>query len=106
MLFTALALAVPATACEGNQYEDAVCLYRQGHLDRAAAIFERIVRTDERDPRTLKALYFLARVDMKQGRCQEAEKRLIRLYQLSPAFYGEWSCDFLLGVCRKARGVD
>jgi len=59
---------------------------------------------DEADAVTIRAVYFLARTEMKLGRFEEAETLFIRIYSMSKAFYDEWGCDFLLGVCRQARG--
>ena len=41
---------------------------------------------------------------MKLGRFEDAETLFIRIYSMSKAFYDEWACDYLLGVCRNARG--
>ena len=53
---------------------------------------------------TIRSIYFLARTEMKLGRYEEAETLFIRIYSMSKAFYDEWGCDYLLGVCRAARG--
>ena len=75
-----------------------------GRLAEAEAQFRAIVEKDEPDPVTIRAVYFLARTEMKLGRFEEAETLLIRIYSMSKAFYDEWGCDYLLGVCRGARG--
>ena len=63
-----------------------------------------VIEKDEPDPVTIRAVYFLARTEMKLGRFEEAETLYIRIYSMSKAFYDEWGCDYLLGVCRQARG--
>ena len=51
-------------------------------------------------------MYFLARTEMKLGRFDEAQTLFIRIYALDAPFYHAWSCDFLLGECRKAMGKE
>ena len=43
---------------------------------------------------------------MNRGRFDEASTMLIRIYDLDKAFYDTWSCDFLLGECRRALGKE
>ncbi|MGH9456853.1 MAG: tetratricopeptide repeat protein [Thermoanaerobaculia bacterium] len=87
-------------------YAAALCYYYQGDLPQAAAAFLAIVEEDRPHPETLRSRYFLARTWMKQGRWEEASEELIKIYSLSPSFYEEWSCDFLLGETRRALGLD
>jgi TolA-binding protein len=105
-----VAAAVPAraaapTTCSGSdEYSKALCAYQKRNFAEAEASFKAIVERDEPDPVTIRAVYFLARTEMKLGRFEEAETLFIRIYSMSKAFYDEWSCDYLLGVCRAARG--
>lgn len=103
------ATAAPARpVCGGtaSPYAAALCFYHQGDLAEAYASFASIVEADEPRPETLKSRYFLARTLMKQRRWDEASAELIKIYSISPAFYEEWSCDFLLGEARRALGLD
>jgi TolA-binding protein len=108
-LVAALAVAAaPAAACRGDldPYPAALCLYLRGEIGDARAGFAAIVAKDEPRPETLKSRYFLARSLMKLKRWEEASGELIKIYSLSPAFYEEWSCDFLLGEARRGMGMD
>ncbi|HEU5162221.1 MAG TPA: CDC27 family protein [Thermoanaerobaculia bacterium] len=102
------ASAAPAAVCRGDlePYPAALCLYLRGEYERARAGFEAIVAKDEARPETLKGRYFLARSLMKLRRWEEASGELIKIYSLSPAFYEEWSCDFLLGEARRGMGLE
>lgn len=108
LLAGALAAAAPPRACRGDldPYPAALCLYLGGDLDAARAGFAAIVEKDEPRPETLKARYFLARSLMKLKRWDEASGELIKIYSISPAFYEEWSCDFLLGEARRGMGME
>ena len=112
LLVAVLALATPASAederCRTapSDYAAALCFYHAGSLDRASDLFEQIVREDVPHPETLKSRYFLARTRMKQKRWEDASAQWIKIYSLSPSFYEEWSCDFLLGESRRAMGLD
>jgi len=72
----------------------------------AAAGFRGIVEKSEGDAQMIRALYFLARTEMKRGRFEDAAPLFVRIYAMDPAFYASWNCDFLLGECRKAAGKD
>ena len=98
-------LAAPPTTCGGSDdYAKALCAYQHRSFAEAEAAFKAIVDKEEPDPVTIRAMYFLARTEMKLGRYEEAETLYIRIYSMSKAFYDEWACDFLLGECRRARG--
>jgi TolA-binding protein len=96
--------AVPSTCGGGDDYAKALCAYQKRNFAEAEAAFRAIMEKDEPDPVTIRAIYFLARTEMKLGRYEEAETLFIRIYSMSKAFYDEWGCDYLLGVCRVARG--
>ena len=100
--------AAPAAICRGDlePYPAALCLYLRGAYEEARVAFDAIVAKDEPRPETLKARYFLARALMKLRRWEEASGELIKIYSLSPAFYEEWSCDFLLGEARRGMGLE
>ena len=101
----ASAFAAPPSTCGGSDdYAKALCAYQKRNFVEAEAAFKAIVEKNEPDWTTLHATYFLARTEMKLGRFEEAETLIIRIYSMSKAFYGEWQCDYLLGVCRAARG--
>jgi len=106
----AFIFALPASAqrakCVGDDYPAALCYYRSGGLVRAEEIFARIAAEDTKHPSTIRSRYFLVRIMMKTRRYQEASRQLVSIYVLSPTFYNEWSCDHLLGECRKALGQD
>ena len=99
------AAAAPATTCgSADDYGKALCAYQRRSFIEAEAGFRAIADKNDPDPVTIRAVYFLARTEMKLGRFEEAEEQLIRIYSMSKAFYDEWGCDFLLGECRRARG--
>ncbi len=101
------ALSAPPTTCGGkDDYSRALCAYQRRNFTAAEAGFRSIVERGVEDPQTLHALYFLARTEMKRGRFDQASTLLIRIYSLDGAFYATWSCDFLLGECRKAMGKE
>ncbi len=107
LLFAApLAAKAPTTCNLPDDYSRALCAYQHRNFAEAAAGFHAIVDKGEKDPKTIHAMYFLARTEMKQGRFDEAAPLFIRIYEMSPAFYGEWNGDFLLGECRKAMGKE
>ena len=83
-------------------YDRAVCLYRTGNLAAASSEFERVSERIEPAPETIRSMYFLARIRMKEGEWQEANDMLIEIWKRSPVFYRSWSCDYLLGECRRA----
>ena len=97
--------ATPPTTCnlEGD-YERALCAYQRRQFADAEAAFRAITDAAEKDPKTVRATYFLARTLMKTGRFDEASALLIRIYSLDKPVYDAWNCDFLLGECRKALG--
>lgn len=104
-LLAAVAAAAPPSTCgSGDDYSKALCSYQKRNFVEAEAGFRAIVEKGEPDQETIHAMYFLARTQMKTGRYEEAETLFVRIYSMSKAFYDEWSCDFLLGECRKARG--
>ena len=96
--------SLPALASE--TYSEAVRLYGKGKYEESGRLFSSLVEAGNRDPETLKSHYFLARVLMKRRRWEEASSALIAIHKISPGFYREWSCDFLLGVCRRALGKE
>lgn len=99
------ALAAPPTTCQlEGDYARALCAYQKRSFAEAEAGFRTIVEKDEASPETIRSIYFLARTLMKTGRFDEASALFIRIYTLDPAFYDVWSCDYLLGECRKATG--
>lgn len=102
-----VAEAKPPTTCGGSDdYAKALCAYQRRQFAEAEAGFRGIVEKNEVDPLTIRALYFLARTEMKRGRFDEAAPLFVRIYAMDPAFYASWNCDFLLGECRKAVGKD
>jgi TolA-binding protein len=101
---TAIAATPPSTCGQSGDYERALCSYQKRQFAEAEGAFRTIVEKGERDPKTIRATYFLARTLMKTGRFDEASALLIRIYSLDKAFYDAWNCDFLLGECRKALG--
>lgn len=98
------AAAVPTTCGQREDYGRALCAYQRRSFAEAEAGFRAIVERGEPDPKTIHAMYFLARTEMKLGRFEEAETLFIRIYSMSKPFYDEWGCDYLLGECRRARG--
>ncbi len=107
-----LALAVsaegkPPTTCGGtDDYAKALCAYQRRSFAEAEVGFRRIVEKNEMDPQNIRAVYFLARTEMKRGRFDEAAPLFVRIYAMDPAFYASWNCDFLLGECRRAVGKE
>jgi TolA-binding protein len=105
VLATTAAAAAPPTTCgQEGEYERALCAYQRRQFADAEAGFRAITDAAEKDPKTIRATYFLARTLMKTGRFDEASALLIRIYTLDKPFYDGWNCDFLLGECRKALG--
>lgn len=101
------ASANPPSTCGGaDEYAKALCAYQRRAFTEAEAGFRGIVEKNEVDPQTIRAIYFLARTEMKRGRFDEAAPLFVRIYAMDPAFYASWNCDFLLGECRKAVGRD
>lgn len=106
-LIAAPAFSAPPTTCgAADAFGKALCDYQRRDFAAAESGFRAIVDQGEKDPQTLHALYFLARTEMKRGRFDDASTMLIRIYSLDKAFYDTWSCDFLLGECRKALGKE
>lgn len=104
-LLAASAVAAPPTTCNmPGAYEQALCSYQRRNFAEAERGFRTIVDAAAKEPRTIRATYFLARTLMKSGHFDEAAGLLIRIYDMDPAFYAAWSCDYLLGECRKAMG--
>jgi TolA-binding protein len=104
-LFAIPASAAPPSTCGGtDDYSRALCAYQHRSFGEAERAFRAIVDAGTHDPRTVKAMYFLARTLMKTGRYDEASKVLVRIYETDKPFYDDWECDFLLGECRKALG--
>ena len=101
---TAFGATPPTTCGQSGDYERALCSYQRRQFAEAEAAFRVIVDAAERDPKTVRSMYFLARTLMKTGRYDEASALLIRIYSLDKAFYDGWNCDYLLGECRKALG--
>lgn len=97
---------VPTTCGLADPYSTALCAYQRRNFAAAESGFRAIVDADRPDPQTVRATYFLARTLMKQGRFEDAAKLFIRIYALDQSFYDAWSCDYLLGECRKATGKD
>jgi len=106
--FGVAAAALPQTnrCADLDGYPAALCLYRQERFREADRLLIAIVDRNAPETVTLKARYFLGRSLMKQGRWKEASDHWIALYSASPLFYREWSCDFLLGECRRGLGKD
>lgn len=103
----ALAAAPPPSTCgQRSEYGIALCAYQRRDFAEAEALFRAIADRNEPDAETLKSMYFLARTEMKRGRFDEASTLLIRIYGMDAPFYHAWSCDFLLGECRKAMGKE
>jgi TolA-binding protein len=104
-LLTTTASAAPPSTCDvPGEYERALCAYQRRNFAEAESGFRIIAERQEKDPKTIRATYFLARTLMKTGRFDEASALLIRIYSLDKPFYDGWNCDFLLGECRKALG--
>lgn len=103
----ALAAAPPPTTCgQRDDYSAALCAYQHRNFAEAEARFRTIVDRNADDPETVRAMYFLARTQMKLGHFDEASTLFIRIYAVDAPFYHAWSCDFLLGECRRAAGKD
>jgi len=96
----------PSTCGATDDYSKALCAYQRRAFTEAEAGFRAIVEKNEVDPVTIRAIYFLARTEMKRGRFDEAGPLFVRIYAMDPAFYASWNCDFLLGECRRAMGRD
>jgi TolA-binding protein len=104
-LLSGSVLAAPPSTCGGtSEYERALCAYQRRNFPEAERAFRAIAEREARDPQTIRAMYFLARTQMKTGRFDEAHALLIRIYSMDSAFYEAWNGDFLLGECRKALG--
>jgi TolA-binding protein len=102
---TALAAAPPPSTCGGTaDYDRALCAYQRRNFAEAESLFRAVAEREEKDEKTIRATYFLARTLMKTGRFDEASALFIRIYTLDKPFYDGWNCDFLLGECRKALG--
>lgn len=97
---------MPTTCGGADAYSEALCSYQKRNFSEAEGRFRAIVEADEKDPQTVRATYFLARTLMKRGHYDEASKLFIRIYALDKSFYDAWSCDYLLGECRRATGKD
>jgi len=112
LLLLILAIAInanakPPSTCPGtDDYSKTLCAYQRRAFTEAEAGFRGIVEKGEVDPITIRAIYFLARTEMKRGRFDEAAPLFVRIYAMDPAFYASWNCDFLLGECRRAMGRD
>ncbi len=113
LILALLAVSVPASAAPppttctlGDPYSKALCAYQRRNFAEAESKFRAVVEADAQDPQTVRAIYFLARTQMKRGRYEEAAKLFIRIYALDKSFYDAWSCDYLLGECRRASGKD
>jgi TolA-binding protein len=104
LLTTSLTAAPPTTCRQPDDYSRALCAYQRRQFAEAERLFGAIAEKNADDPRTVRALYFLGRTEMKLGRFDEASTRFIRIYLLDKPFYHAWNCDFLLGECRKASG--
>ena len=103
----ALSAAPPPTTCgQRDDYSVALCAYQRRNFAEAEARFRAIVEKNADDPQTMRSMYFLARTEMKRGHFDEAQTLFIRIYALDAPFYHAWSCDFLLGECRKAMGKE
>ncbi|HEY3056562.1 MAG TPA: tetratricopeptide repeat protein [Thermoanaerobaculia bacterium] len=104
-LFAFPAAAAPPSTCgAADDYSRALCAYQHRNFGEAEKGFRAIVDAAAREPRTVKAMYFLARTLMKTGRFEDASRVLIRIYETDKPFYDDWECDFLLGECRRALG--
>lgn len=104
-LLATTALAAPPSTCTmDGDYERALCAYQRRNFAEAEMGFRMITERQEKDPKTIRSTYFLARTLMKTGRFDEASALFIRIYSLDKPFYDGWNCDFLLGECRKALG--
>ncbi|MEA2569996.1 MAG: hypothetical protein QOI24_1997 [Acidobacteriota bacterium] len=99
------AFAAPPSTCGAkDDYGRALCAYQRRQFVEAEAGFRLLIEKNEQAPQSVRALYFLARTEMKLGRFDEASPLFIRIYGMDPGFYASWNCDYLLGLCRKASG--
>ncbi|HEV2722022.1 MAG TPA: hypothetical protein VG323_18525, partial [Thermoanaerobaculia bacterium] len=88
----ALAAAPPPSTCgQRDDYAAALCAYQRRSFAEAAVGFRAIVEKNANDPQTVRAMYFLARTEMKLGRFDEAQTLFIRIYALDAPFYHAWS---------------
>lgn len=107
LLLTSTSHAASLSTCGAtDEYSRALCAYQRRNFAEAEAAFRAIADRKEPDPRTIRAIYFLARTGMKRGKFDEAAILFVRIYSLDPAFYATWNCDYLLGECRRAVGKD
>ncbi|MFZ2492303.1 MAG: tetratricopeptide repeat protein [Thermoanaerobaculia bacterium] len=98
-------MAAPPSTCRvDGAYEAALCSYQHRRFAEAETAFRVIVEKGDQNPETLRAMYFLARTLMKTGRFAEAGTILVGIYSTDRTFYDGWSCDYLLGECRRAAG--
>src|SRR5512141_955079 len=103
-LFPTASAAPPTTCGSEDEYGQALCAYQRRDFRTAEEAFRRIVAAGQERPETIRAMYFLARTLMKQGKFADASDLFIRIYDLDRTFYDAWNCDFLLGECRRALG--
>ncbi|HUP50577.1 MAG TPA: hypothetical protein VNA04_17515 [Thermoanaerobaculia bacterium] len=107
VLLAAPAAAAPPTTCGlQDDYSRALCAYQRRDFQQAERGFRAIVELGAQEPQTIKSMYFLARTMMKSGRFDAAAALFIRIHEADRPFYDAWSCDFLLGECRRALGKD
>lgn len=92
--------------CDGVGYARGLCLYSNENWIEADAELSRVVEAGRAERETLKAMYFLARTKMQMKQWDQASQLWVRLFSLSPAFYREWNGDYLLGECRRNRGLE
>src|SRR3954447_22452517 len=104
VILALLAAAPPSTCGRTDAYSLALCSYQHRDFVQSEARFTELADANLDDPRTVRALYFLGRTEMKLGKYEEASTHFIRIYALDQPFYHAWNCDFLLGECRKASG--
>jgi hypothetical protein len=83
-----------------DRYVAALRQYRAGKYAAASGAFAAIERSPEPSAEVLKSRYFHARSLMRLGDWPGATSELREIYRLSASFYADWSCDFLLGICR------
>jgi TolA-binding protein len=101
------AAASPRPACGApGVYTEALCAFQSGEHARAEELFSRIIETEDPSPQVIRSHYFLARTLMMQKRFEEATTIFIEIHSLDPAFYREWSVDFLLGESRRGGAGD
>ena len=105
ILLAVPASSAPPTTCGGaDDYSRALCAYQRRQFVEAEKSFRAIAESMVKSPEVIRSMYFLARTMMKLGRFSEAADLFIRIYEADKPFYDGWSCDFLLGECRKAMG--